>query len=163
MRSAKRGPRLLADSDGVVLLFWAFCTPVLLMFLAIPVDAGMIYIQKGEMQNAADAAALASAQDLPSTSGALSIGEAVSGQHGYPSGGDVSVTVTTPYGGNPNLVEVVITADARNVFGGGLGLVLNAVTTRAVAQKRDADGRPSCSRSRRTVESRTPSSCPAQT
>lgn len=57
--------KLLCNQRGAVLLLAAFALPVLLGFGALAIDIGMLYKTKTELSAAADAAALAGAQELP--------------------------------------------------------------------------------------------------
>ena len=56
---------LLRNQRGSVLLLAAVALPALLGFGALAIDMGMLYKTKGELSAAADAAALAGAQELP--------------------------------------------------------------------------------------------------
>ena len=53
----------------MVLLFWAFSMLGLLGFIAIVADTGLASMERRELQNTADAAAMAGAQDLLLTGG----------------------------------------------------------------------------------------------
>ena len=57
--------KLLCNQRGAVLLLAAFVLPALLGFGALAIDIGMLYKTKTELSAAADAAALAGAQELP--------------------------------------------------------------------------------------------------
>ncbi len=60
-----RGQRhCLADESGQVLILTALCMVVLVGMLGLSVDVGMLRYQKRQLQNAADAAALAGALEL---------------------------------------------------------------------------------------------------
>lgn len=52
------------DENGQVLVLTAFCMLVLLGFLALAVDVGMLYRQKRLVQTAGDAGALAAAAEI---------------------------------------------------------------------------------------------------
>ena len=54
----------LADESGQVLILTALCMVVLIGMLGLSVDVGMLRYQKRQLQNAADAAALAGALEL---------------------------------------------------------------------------------------------------
>ncbi|MDH3660275.1 MAG: pilus assembly protein TadG-related protein [Alphaproteobacteria bacterium] len=56
---------LRSDQRGGVLLPFALSLSALLGICALAVDAGFLYVKKAELQNAADAAALAAVIDLP--------------------------------------------------------------------------------------------------
>ena len=52
------------NQKGMVLVFVAFALMVLCVFVALAVDMGYMYVARGQLQNAADAAALAGASAL---------------------------------------------------------------------------------------------------
>ena len=58
----------LADEAGVAAPLIGLFIVLFIVFLAIAVDLGRLYIVKNELQNAADAAALAGAKELYQTS-----------------------------------------------------------------------------------------------
>ena len=49
---------------GVVMVFYAILLPVLFGFMGLSLDAGLAYVEKGKVQDIADAAALAGAAKL---------------------------------------------------------------------------------------------------
>ena len=51
---------------GVVMVFYAILLPVLFGFMGLSLDAGLAYVEKGKLQDIADAAALAGAAHLAS-------------------------------------------------------------------------------------------------
>ena len=55
---------LYRDRNGLTLLFWAFAFLGIFAFLVIVADSGLIFVQRRQLQNTADAAALAGAQQL---------------------------------------------------------------------------------------------------
>lgn len=59
-------PRLRAQQGAVALMF-ALSLVALLGFTGLALDGGRLYVVKAELQNAADACALAAAQQLPAT------------------------------------------------------------------------------------------------
>ena len=59
------GRRDLRSERGQSLLLFLVLLPMLLAFTGLVVDGGNAYAQKRKVQNAADASALAAAQDLP--------------------------------------------------------------------------------------------------
>ena len=58
------GRGLYRDRDGLTLLFWAFAFLGIFAFLVIVADSGLIFVQRRQLQNTADAAALAGGQQL---------------------------------------------------------------------------------------------------
>ncbi len=57
--------KMMKDEGGSASIILAATMVVLLGMAALVVDGGMMYLQQGRLQNAADAAALAAAHDLP--------------------------------------------------------------------------------------------------
>lgn len=62
--------KVFSKEKGAVMVLVALLFPVLLGFLGMVIDYGMIYNRQTKMQNAADAAALAGAGQLPNTTNA---------------------------------------------------------------------------------------------
>ncbi|HEU4759248.1 MAG TPA: pilus assembly protein TadG-related protein, partial [Dehalococcoidia bacterium] len=119
---------------GQVLIVFVLALGVLLGFVAMAIDVGLLLHERRSLQNAADAAALAGVQDLP-----LSPQEAVTkardwlGRNGVD--GDATVTMTTPYKGNPNSLEVVVQEQIPFLFARVLGKESASVKARAVASR----------------------------
>jgi hypothetical protein len=104
--------RLRHDSRGQALVLLALLLIPLLSFTGLTIDVGLAYVQAREAQAAADAAALAAADDLPGpnaplfayqTALATSDGQAIASTNNAPAGGfidgvnNTTVTITTPY------------------------------------------------------------------
>ena len=141
---------------GQALILFVLALGVLLGFVAMSIDVGMILHERRSLQNAADAAALAAVQELPeSPSAAIAAAQEWAANNGYASGyedgdddsqgdndnqgdeggssGGATVTVNTPYQGDPNSVEVVIEVEMPFIFALALGLDSVDVSARAVA------------------------------
>lgn len=104
---------------------------------ALVVDVGQIAVTQGQLQNAADAAALAAAKSLPDANSAKS----TAAQYATLNGVDASnTTATTPYNGNASKVEVVCSRTVQYTFARVIGLSSKVVTARAVAEKSNASG-----------------------
>lgn len=99
---------------------------------ALVVDIGMVSVQEGQLQNAADAAALAAARDLPSASTAKSTAVKYAGYNGVTAANTVA---TTPYSGNANRIEVVCKKTVQYTFARIFGAQSIEVSARAVAEK----------------------------
>lgn len=125
--------RILRNQDGQALVLVALLMVVLMGFAAFAVDVGMARAARTKMQGAADAAALAGAQELPSTGNARDKAE----KYGEANGAHV-VTVDPTYG--PNQIEVLCTRNVPYVFARVLGFRDVDVTGRAVAGRVSADG-----------------------
>ncbi len=82
-----RRPRTAANERGVVLIWMAFMMIVFLMFVALSVDASKMAATRTQLQNVADAAALAGAAQIDSITGviiedrAIAVAQAVAAQN----------------------------------------------------------------------------------
>ncbi|KAF5033736.1 putative Flp pilus-assembly TadE/G-like protein [anaerobic digester metagenome] len=124
--------KFIRNEDGQALPLVALLMVVLMGFAALVIDVGRIYNVKSEMQKAADAAALAGAQELPTASTAISTAKNYAGLNGAEK---TNTSVTTPYKGDSNKIEVVCTMNVQYTFARFLGLTDADVSARAVAQK----------------------------
>ena len=107
------------DEQGLTLILVALLFPLLLVFMGIVIDGGMALSTRRELQNAADAASLAAAQDLPNASLATAVAQDYAEGNGFGDGVDgatVTVTVVTPYQGDAMAVEVTVTAPPSYVI-----------------------------------------------
>jgi hypothetical protein len=59
--------KFVKDESGSVIVILAVACTVLLGFVALGVDVGLLYFEQGKLSRAADAAVLAGAQELPDT------------------------------------------------------------------------------------------------
>ena len=119
---------------GQALVLFALSLALLLGFTAIAIDVGLILHRRTDLQKAADAAALAGAQELPSGATALAKQRAMewAAKNGYTSGG-FTVSVTTPYQGDEAKIEVKISGSEPALFARALGKESFPVKARAVA------------------------------
>jgi Flp pilus assembly protein TadG len=122
----------MKEESGQALVIVAASIVVLLGVTAFSVDLGMAYNAKAELQAAADAAALAGAQDLPSASVAI---DAAKSYAGFNDVGVDDVTVVTPYAGNSKLIEVTCTKTFEYMFAKVLGFDSKVIVARAVATR----------------------------
>lgn len=142
--------RLRHEAGQTVVLF-AVLLPLLLGLGAIAVDIGYWYVVGKKAQDAADAAALAAARELPDKDAAGATAMTYV-QVNMP---DASWDVEFPYipnsadsgygfidGGKPDYtkVEVTVTHATGTFFGGLFGLVAPTVSRRAVAERLDSPG-----------------------
>ncbi len=119
---------------GQMLVLFVLALGVLLGFVAMSVDVGIILHERRSQQNAADAAALAAVAELPdSPSAAIAAAYDWANKNGYSSANGATVTVNTPYQGNSYAVEVIIEEDQSFIFALALGLDSVNVHARAVA------------------------------
>ncbi len=123
--------------DGQTLILLVLAISVMLGFAAMAIDVGLIFAGRRDQQNAADSAALAGASALPADpSAAIARARDWSGRNGFVAGAEnASVTVTTPYKGDPSKIEVVIKQPVRAAFARIFGKTEFVVTSRAVATR----------------------------
>ncbi len=121
---------------GQMLVLFVLALGVLMGFVAMTVDVGMIFVERRSLQNAADAAALAAVQELPeSPSEAVAAAEEWAEMNGYEGEDGATITITTPYQGDPDSIEVVIEEEMPFIFARVLGLESTGVGARAVATR----------------------------
>ena len=129
--------RLLKNEEsGQVLVLVALSLTVLCGFVALAIDVGGMVAQKSQLQNAADAAALAAAQDLP-TGDYVATADTYAEQN---AGEDV-ITIATrdPLSeGDMNKIKVECTKDYNYTFARGLlkGFTDTTIRASAVAKKK---------------------------
>jgi len=128
--------KILKNKDGVALVMMALMITVFLGFSALAVDVGSVAYTKVRLQNAADAASLAGARDLPNTSvaegTAMDYAELNGVEHG------VEQTVVLPdagYNGDSKKIRVVCKRTVPYTFAKVLGLTDTVVEASAVAEK----------------------------
>lgn len=131
--------KLFKSESGQSVLIIAISLVVLVGFAAIGVDIGRVSVTKGQLQNAADAAALAGAQALPSAANAQAQAITYAGINGVSAANTVA---TTPFGGNSAKIEVVCKGTVQYTFARIFGLTSRQVSARSVAQKQGMSGGP---------------------
>lgn len=129
----------IKNESGQVLVLAALLMTVLMGFAAFAVDIGMVTVTKAKLQSTADAAVLAAVQVLnESGTEDVAINYALQNgmkatTNGVEQSGD-TVTVTTPYNGDSNLIEVVCSRNVKYTFARVLGFNETKVSARAVAE-----------------------------
>lgn len=118
------------NGQAAVLLALVFI--VLLGFVALTMDIGRATVEKSDLQNAADASALAGAQSLPDSSAAISAATSYAQKNGVAAS---QVTVTTPYEGDANEIGIVCRRTVSYSFARILGYTETTVSVSAVARK----------------------------
>jgi Flp pilus assembly protein TadG len=130
------------DERGVVLVLVAIMMTVFLGMAALAIDVGYFYQQQRQAQSAADAAALAGAQDLPgSATNATSEAKTyvASNMPGVPqvytctTPATPGVCITTPYSSNSKQIQVTVTQNVPTLFGQIFGINSTNVSATAVA------------------------------
>ena len=138
----KKMKKLWRNEDGQAMVMVALMMVVLLGFAALAIDGGRLYIAKSKMQNAADAAALAGAQDLPNASTAINTAvDFAEDNEVLPS----NTIVVTPYDSNAKKIKVQCSTPVTFTFGKvfklmGLTKETTDVLAYAVAQKASWEG-----------------------
>jgi len=145
--AARRRRATLAQA-GQVLVLAALGLTVMLGIAGLVIDGGIAAIQRRDAQNAADAGALAGAQDLPGVPAVPTAAEQTAAQNdavlyattnqnfGFTGG---NVTVNTPplsgaYAGDSSAVEVIISRQMATLLIGVLGKNTITISARAVAR-----------------------------
>lgn len=132
---------LLRDEQGNILVLLAICMTVLIGFMGMGIDVGMLYRSRQQVQIAADAAAVAAAVDYEYNSSidhAKLAGKAASSTNGFTDGSNgISVTINTPPSSGPSLgtgyFEAIVQAPNQAMFTRALGFSNFNVSARAVA------------------------------
>jgi Flp pilus assembly protein TadG len=115
------------SESGQVLVIFVLFLPVLIGFGALVIDAGNLYAQKRFVQNAADAAVLAAAQDLPDTTAAQAQAQAYVTRNG---GGNVVVSFP-----EDTKIRVRVTRSVPTYFAKLFGLSSVNVAAQATASR----------------------------
>ncbi len=116
-----------------MLVVAAMAMVVLLGATALAVDVGRLWETRRELQNAADAAALAGAQDLPaSIADAMNDAVVWAGKNGVAPQDVVSTTVSSTYAPD-DTISVVVQREVPATFGRVVGMGTTTVTAQASA------------------------------
>lgn len=124
--------KMFRNEEGQILVFVAIAMVAIMGFSALAIDVGMVSIQKSNLQNAADAAALAGAQDI----GTENDPEDTAIAYADKNGGSGISTAVNPTNTDPTKIEVVCTKTVKYSFARMLKLTETNVSARAVAQKK---------------------------
>jgi Flp pilus assembly protein TadG len=122
---------------GVIAVVVAILLPVLAGVAGLVIDVGSWYTTQAQLQNAADAAALAAAQDLPNSPASAAaaaqtqVTDNVSG---------ATVTTVTPYDGSSSEVQVTVSKQGSVTFSSVLGVTGPTITATAVAEATQGTG-----------------------
>jgi hypothetical protein len=115
----------------------AILLPVIIGTTGLVIDVGSWYETQAQLQNAADAAALAGAQDLPnSPSSATTAAQALAADN--VSG--ATVTPVTPYDGNSSEIQVTVSKPGTVTFASIFGISGPTITASAVAEATQGTG-----------------------
>jgi Flp pilus assembly protein TadG len=139
--------RVRGDEPGQILVLFCFGLVVLMGFLALAVDIGLLWSDRRHMQTAADAAAVAGAVALGegnsdnmqnAAAGAAALNSFTATPETYSGPNPVTVTINNPplsgtYKGNSAYVEAIIDQPQTTFFLRALGYATVDVSTRAVS------------------------------
>lgn len=123
--------KLFTNEDGQVLVLFALVLVVLMGFAALAVDVGSMTLTKTKLQSAADAAALAGAQDLPVESTAEDTAVEYAKKNGVL---ESDIIATAGHDGDPNKIKVVCKKKVSHTFARIIGFKETEISARAVAQ-----------------------------
>jgi Flp pilus assembly protein TadG len=119
-----------SDQSGVIIVLVAGLLVVILGMAALAIDVGSFYQAQRQAQSAADAAALAASQDLPTSTSAAANDGTTYGLKNFPT---ATVNVTPDYNNNSSQVQVKVTAQTPTFFGQLFGMTHATVSATAVA------------------------------
>lgn len=120
----------LKNCKGTAAVTTALMMTLILGFCALVVDIGIVSIHRSRLQNAVDSAALAAAQDLPSTSDAAGTARTYLDSNGF---SDAEIDVS--FALNNRKVTVEASQTYNYVLAGVLGMDTVEVSASATAQK----------------------------
>lgn len=122
---------------GAVAVAVAILLPVIIGVTGLVIDVGSWYETQSQLQNAADAAALAGAQDLPnSPSSATAAAQTLAADN--VSG--ATVTPVTPYDGDSSEIQVTVSKRGSVTFASIFGISGPTITASAVAEATQGTG-----------------------
>jgi Flp pilus assembly protein TadG len=124
--------RLRTDERGTVAVIMAFLLPVMIGGMSLGFEVVNWYPNLRSMQNAADAAALAAAADLPSNTGQATIDAQSNATKNGASSGGLSIAYSTTYTPN-DTVTVRASTTAPSYFLKAIGINSAAVKASATA------------------------------
>lgn len=119
------------EESGQAMIILAITAVALCGFGALAIDIGRVSVEKGRLQNAADAAAIAGARELPKTMDAKITALDYAGKNNVP---ENCTTATSPYNGYTNYIQVVCTETLDYTFARILGFETTEISVRAVAK-----------------------------
>ena len=133
-----RAIEVLRDEGGQTLVSSAVIFSVLLGFVGLATDVGLLWREKRMMQTAADGAAVNGAAEIPvgDWKAGAKAGAALNGATDGLDGATVTVNkppLSGAYAGNTNYVEVIASQSEKPAFMGVFGFPSMTVSARAVA------------------------------
>ena len=134
MRRLARFLRCRRDERGYVAIMVALLVPVVFLALsAVAVDTARWYAELQQVQNAADAGALAGVTYMPQDlASATSTAKAVATRNGYTNGSN-GATVTVGQGEKSSQLKVTVTSTINNAFGSLIGTPTTTVSRTSIS------------------------------
>jgi Flp pilus assembly protein TadG len=128
--------KLRGDKRGfVAVMVSAMVIPIFMGSAAMAVDISQWYAEIGDMQKAADMAALSGVAHLPtSPSSAYSTAAQVAADNGFRAGDGTTTAVTARVGAKPEQLVVTISATIPNAFGALIGTPETTLRKSATAE-----------------------------
>ncbi len=124
--------KIAKNEDGQAIVLAALLMVVLMGFAAFAVDIGNVALAKAKLQNAADAAALAGAQDLGTANDPADTAKNYAEMNGVE---ESETTVTAPYNSDSTKIKVECTRTIFHTFAQVLGFTQTDVSAYAIAKK----------------------------
>ncbi len=135
----------LRDESGQTMILALVCMTVLMGFVGLATDIGVMFKVKRNMQIAADSAAIAAATEL-NYGDMVAAGQAAASQNGETNGvNGATVAINNgptsgPFAGNPSYVEAIVTQTQPTFFAQLFNQLSMNVSARAVATLGPAQG-----------------------
>lgn len=113
--------------------------------VALVIDGGFAYVERGRIQTAADAAALAGAIARVENADWRAYALASAKTNGYDNNGTTNTVelntppTSGPFADNPEYIQVIITSRIKTYFGPAIGVPEIVVSTQAIAQTKPAE------------------------
>jgi hypothetical protein len=123
---------LFRQNNGQSAIIYAVLLPVFISLIGLGIDLGWIIVQKSNLQNAVDLAALSAAQKIHENKGAV-VSTAIDVAH---QNGGQSVFVDYPYKKDNNQVEVSAKNDVTLFFSQVFGKKKIKITSRAAVKRK---------------------------
>jgi hypothetical protein len=139
MTRSERWFAALRAERGQALIFTTMAMVAIIGMAAIALDGGRYLVRRRALQNAVDAASLAAVAELPnSPSNAITVAEDYLRLNGIdPAAPDVTNSLTTPFGADPNRIEITASLQTNTLLAGVFGTSFMYPQARAVAEKID--------------------------
>lgn len=120
---------LFKKESGQAMIIAALGMVVVLGFAALVIDIGAVSVERRNLQNIADSAALGGAADLPNASTADTTAVSIA------NASSVQSQTVTPFEGDKTRIKVTVKANVTYTFARILGFTSTEVSASAVAQK----------------------------